>query len=76
MELDGQCNEAEARSERLQELVSDLQHQLQAARKQVSKLEGVAKECELIPGLRKELSYAQQKGDRLQADLSNVQVRH
>ena len=74
MALESQLGQAQGRAETLQEAHTELQHQLLAARKQVGKLEGFAEECKAIPGLKKDLAAAQQRGSRLQAEQDDIQV--
>ena len=74
MELEARLDKAQGQAEALQESTTAFQHQLQSARKQIGKLEGLARECESIPGLRKDLATATSTGDRLQQERDLVQV--
>lgn len=55
--------------------LAEVQHQQQASSKQIRRLEHLAQDCEAIPGLKKDLAAAKQRGDRLQSERDALQVR-
>ena len=75
LDLQAQVSKAEGKNEELQESSSQLNQQLQTAKQQILRLEGFAEQCAAIPGLKKELAAAQQRGDMLQAERAMLQVR-
>lgn len=72
--LQAQLRKAEGTAEDLQETIAQLKHQLQTGNQQIKKLEGFAKQCEAIPGLKKSLSTAEDRSTRLQAERDKLQV--
>lgn len=74
LDLQTQLSRAEGTAEDLQETIAQLKHQLQSANQQVRKLDGFAKQCEAIPGLKKSLSSAETRGNSLEAERDKLQV--
>ena len=74
LRLEDGLSKSASRAETLQDTLSELKHQFQAAQKRNGKLEALAKECEAIPGLRKELAAATHRADQLLRERDALQV--
>ncbi len=53
----------------------EIEHQLGGARDQIVRLEERVRECEVIPGLRRELKQSRSQADQLRGKCKNLRVR-
>lgn len=74
LDLENRLSTARQRLEGVQVSLAEVQHQQQASSKQIRRLEHLAQDCEAIPGLKKDLAAAKQRGDRLQSERDALQA--